>query len=122
MYVALVPAQQQGDGVSPFRVARAEPGEVGVEQHVTAQDKAWVAFPEELRDPPDPAPGAQQLRLGREVQAHPRRAVAAGRLLQELLWQDPRLRTPLFWETIHPVESALSGGRDQAARNSPSRK
>ena len=24
-------------------------------------------------------------------------------ILQELLWQDPRLRTPLFWETIHPV-------------------
>jgi hypothetical protein len=39
-------------------------------------------------------------------------------ILQELLWQDPRLRTPLFWETIHPVESALSGGRDEAAEAS----
>ncbi|MEZ4334100.1 MAG: sulfotransferase [Myxococcota bacterium] len=39
-------------------------------------------------------------------------------ILQELLWQDPRLRTPLFWETLHPVESARSGGRDEAARRS----
>lgn len=39
-------------------------------------------------------------------------------ILQELLWQDPRLRTPLFWETLYPVESALSGGRDETARRS----
>jgi hypothetical protein len=36
-------------------------------------------------------------------------------ILQELFWQDPRLRTPLFWETIHPVESALSQGTDAEA-------
>ena len=30
-------------------------------------------------------------------------------ILQELLWQDPRLRTPLFWETLHPVESTQIG-------------
>ncbi|MBP1683963.1 MAG: hypothetical protein H6Q33_106 [Deltaproteobacteria bacterium] len=36
-------------------------------------------------------------------------------ILQEVLWQDPNLRTPLFWETIYPVESALSGGQDQRA-------
>lgn len=39
-------------------------------------------------------------------------------ILQELLWQDPRLRTPLFWETLHPVESTLSQGRDEAAQAS----
>lgn len=39
-------------------------------------------------------------------------------ILQELFWQDPQLRTPLFWETIHPVEAALSKGRDEAARKS----
>lgn len=39
-------------------------------------------------------------------------------ILQELLWQDPALRTPLFWETIHPVESARSAGRDEAAQRS----
>ena len=39
-------------------------------------------------------------------------------ILQELLWQDPRLRTPLFWETLHPVESAISQGRDEAAQQS----
>lgn len=37
-------------------------------------------------------------------------------ILQELLHQDPALRTPLFWEAYFPVDSAISGGRDQAAQ------
>ena len=39
-------------------------------------------------------------------------------ILQELLWQDPQLRTPLFWETICPVEAALSQGQDEKAQTS----
>jgi hypothetical protein len=34
-------------------------------------------------------------------------------ILQELLWQDPRLRTPLFWETYFPVEAALAEGSER---------
>lgn len=37
-------------------------------------------------------------------------------ILQELLHQDPALRTPLFWETYYPVESALSRGSDARAQ------
>jgi len=37
-------------------------------------------------------------------------------ILQELLHQDPRLRTPLFWETYFMGESAESGGADAHAR------
>jgi hypothetical protein len=36
-------------------------------------------------------------------------------ILQELLHQDPRLRTPLFWEAYCPIDSALSGGHDPVA-------
>jgi hypothetical protein len=36
-------------------------------------------------------------------------------ILQELLHQDPRLRTPLFWEAYCPVDSAISGGNDPVA-------
>lgn len=36
-------------------------------------------------------------------------------ILQELLHQDPRLRTPLFWEAYCPIDSALSGGKDPVA-------
>jgi hypothetical protein len=37
-------------------------------------------------------------------------------ILQELLHQDPRLRTPLFWEAYFPVDSAISGGTDTRAQ------
>ena len=37
-------------------------------------------------------------------------------ILQELLHQDPALRTPLFWEAYFPVDSALSGGADACAQ------
>ncbi len=37
-------------------------------------------------------------------------------ILQELLNQDPRLRTPLFWEAYFPVDSAISGGNDPVAQ------
>jgi hypothetical protein len=37
-------------------------------------------------------------------------------ILQELLHQDPALRTPLYWEAYFPIDSAISGGRDEAAR------
>jgi hypothetical protein len=37
-------------------------------------------------------------------------------ILQELLHQDPRLRTPLFWEAYFPVDSAISGGTDAVAK------
>src|SRR5471032_1903349 len=37
-------------------------------------------------------------------------------ILQELLHQDPRLRTPLFWEAYFPVDSAISGGNDPVAQ------
>src|SRR5580704_12132263 len=37
-------------------------------------------------------------------------------ILQELLHQDPRLRTPLFWEAYFPVDSAISGGTDKRAQ------
>ena len=37
-------------------------------------------------------------------------------ILQELLHQDPRLRTPLFWEAYFPVDSAISGGTDKKAQ------
>ena len=37
-------------------------------------------------------------------------------ILQELLHQDPKLRTPLFWEAYFPVDSALSGGTDRQAQ------
>ena len=37
-------------------------------------------------------------------------------ILQEVLHQDPRLRTPLFWEIYFMGESAISGGQDQVAR------
>lgn len=37
-------------------------------------------------------------------------------ILQELLWQNPDFRTPLFWETYCMAESAESGGRDELAR------
>lgn len=37
-------------------------------------------------------------------------------ILQELLHQDPGLRTPLFWEAYYPVESALSQGTDARAQ------
>jgi len=37
-------------------------------------------------------------------------------ILQELLHQDPALRTPLFWEAYFPVDSAISGGTDAAAK------
>jgi len=37
-------------------------------------------------------------------------------ILQELLHQDPRLRTPLFWEAYFPVDSAISGGTDKQAQ------
>jgi len=37
-------------------------------------------------------------------------------ILQELLHQDPRLRTPLFWEAYFPVDSAISGGTDPVAQ------
>jgi hypothetical protein len=36
-------------------------------------------------------------------------------ILQELLHQDPKLRTPLFWEAYCPVDSAISGGKDPKA-------
>jgi hypothetical protein len=36
-------------------------------------------------------------------------------ILQELLHQDPRLRTPLFWEVYFPVDSAVTGGKDPVA-------
>lgn len=34
-------------------------------------------------------------------------------ILQELLSQDPQLRTPLFWETYFPVEATLAEGRER---------
>ena len=37
-------------------------------------------------------------------------------ILQELLHQDPRLRTPLFWETYFLGEAAESGGADAYTR------
>ena len=38
-------------------------------------------------------------------------------ILQELLARDPRLRTPLFWETYFPAEAAEASGRElEAAR------
>jgi hypothetical protein len=37
-------------------------------------------------------------------------------ILQELLHQDPKLRTPLFWEAYFPVDSAISGGTDKRAQ------
>jgi hypothetical protein len=37
-------------------------------------------------------------------------------ILQELLHQDPRLRTPLFWETYFLGEAAESGGADANTR------
>jgi len=37
-------------------------------------------------------------------------------ILQELLHQDPNLRTPLFWEAYFPVDSAISGGNDPVAQ------
>jgi hypothetical protein len=37
-------------------------------------------------------------------------------ILQELLHQDPKLRTPLFWEAYFPVDSAISGGNDPIAQ------
>lgn len=37
-------------------------------------------------------------------------------ILQELLHQDPALRTPLYWEAYFPIDSAVSGGTDAAAR------
>ncbi|MET0374363.1 MAG: sulfotransferase, partial [Rhizorhabdus sp.] len=37
-------------------------------------------------------------------------------ILQEVLHQDPRLRTPLFWEIYFMGESAVSGGKDPVAR------
>jgi len=37
-------------------------------------------------------------------------------ILQELLHQDPALRTPLYWEAYFPIDSAISGGSDAAAR------
>lgn len=37
-------------------------------------------------------------------------------ILQELLHQDPKLRTPLFWEAYFPVDSAESGGGDPVAQ------
>jgi len=39
-------------------------------------------------------------------------------ILQELLGQDPNMRTPLFWECYFPGEAAESGGKDAAARAS----
>lgn len=39
-------------------------------------------------------------------------------ILQELLHQDPALRTPLYWEAYFPIDSAISGGRDARARQS----
>lgn len=36
-------------------------------------------------------------------------------ILQELLWQDPNFRTPMFWETYCLGESAQSGGTDAHA-------
>lgn len=41
-------------------------------------------------------------------------------ILQELLWQDPGFRTPLFWETYCMAESAVSGGQDEHARRTGS--
>ena len=37
-------------------------------------------------------------------------------ILQEVLHQDPRMRTPLFWETYFMGEAAASGSTDAAAR------
>lgn len=37
-------------------------------------------------------------------------------ILQEVLHQDPRLRTPLFWETYFMGEAAETGSRDEALR------
>ena len=37
-------------------------------------------------------------------------------ILQEVLHQDPRLRTPLFWEIYFMGESAKSGGQDKEAQ------
>jgi hypothetical protein len=37
-------------------------------------------------------------------------------ILQELLHQDPALRTPLFWEVYFPVDSAVSGGSNETAK------
>ena len=34
-------------------------------------------------------------------------------ILQEILSQDPQLRTPLFWETYFPVEATLAEGRER---------
>jgi len=34
-------------------------------------------------------------------------------ILQELLGQDPQLRTPLFWETYFPVEATLATGPER---------
>lgn len=37
-------------------------------------------------------------------------------ILQELLHQDPKLRTPLFWESYFPIESAVSAGDNPVAQ------
>jgi hypothetical protein len=42
-------------------------------------------------------------------------------ILQELLHQDPALRTPLFWEAYFPVDSAISGGTDSVAQDNGDR-
>ncbi len=39
-------------------------------------------------------------------------------ILQELLHQDPALRTPLFWEVYFPIDSAEAGGVDVAVQAS----
>ncbi len=71
-----VVAQQQCDGVPAGFVLGDKAAQVGVEQHVAAEDQAGVALAEEVGHAPDTAAGVEQFVFEREPQRHARRLVA----------------------------------------------
>jgi len=77
-------AKQHRPSVLALAVGGDQCGQVCVEQHVAGDDQAGVALAQVIRDAPDAAPGIEQLRFDRKAQFHVQRAMAAGRVHQDV--------------------------------------
>ena len=77
-------AKQHRPGIAALAVGGNQRRQIRVEQHVAGDDQAGVALAQKIRDAPDAAPGIEQLCFDRKAQIDAQRAMAAGRVHQDV--------------------------------------
>ena len=77
-------AKQHRPGIAALAVGGDQRRQIRVEQHVAGDDQAGVALAQKIRDAPNAAPGVEQLRFDRKAQFHVQRAMAPGRVHQDV--------------------------------------